>query len=79
MNWYDFEGRWKVVTFAGSYACLCSPEVNFLQACEWYRNVLGRSPDFLAAQEVPEEFVDAFRDLYEAKGLLCEGENRSEL
>lgn len=71
--WYDFEGRWKVVTIAGGHALLAGPEVSFLQACTHLRRALGQRPSVMAAYEVPEEFVSEYRDMYEAKGLFIEG------
>ena len=80
MKWYEFtDGDWKLVHFAGGYCLLVHPDVSFMDVCAVYRAKLGICPSVLSAYPVPVEFADTYRGEYEAKGLLIEGAQESEL
>ena len=80
MNWYEFtDGDWKIVCFSGSYSFLVAPDVSFMDTCAYYRAKVGTRPSICSAYAVPVEFADAYRQEYEAKGLLIESAQENEL
>ena len=75
---YDWLGRYKLVDFGG-YTALVGPNADLIPTCEWWKQNTGRRPDIRNTYEVSQEFHDAFKSEYEAKGVYFDGSEGGEL
>ena len=76
INYYDFSGRVVIVDVEGYSVLVNATEgFDFMAFCRWIKTNMGRRPGIRNAYEVPFEFLEEFREMFESKGLFYSPNN----
>lgn len=74
LGYWDWEPNCKLVDFGG-YVIMCGYGVSPQDAAEFWYEQQGRRPDIRGCYAIGEDFFEAWKDRYAAKGMLCEKDN----
>ena len=72
--YYDWIGRYKIVTTNGGYCTLCGPNVGIHDWSKWWYDKTGRQPAISTVYEVGADWYDEYKEVFSAKGNLFEGD-----